>query len=69
MQVDTLQVTQELLVLKKTFEEGCGYTKEDLEAVHSLPLTNEELARLKSAKDILLPSFFKYVTEERHKRG
>ncbi|USP02118.1 hypothetical protein LBE40_04910 [Bartonella taylorii] len=32
-------------------------------------LTDEELARLKPAKDVLPPSFFKYVTKERRKRG
>ncbi|ATO57151.1 hypothetical protein [Bartonella sp. 1-1C] len=69
MQTDTLQITQELLALKKNFEIECGYTKEDLEAVNSPPLTDEELARLKPAKDVLPPSFFKDVTKERRKRG
>ncbi|WP_330167798.1 BrnA antitoxin family protein [Bartonella grahamii] len=57
------------MTIKKTFETGCGYTKEDWDAVDSPPLTDEELARLKPAKDVLPPSFFKYVTEERRKRG
>ncbi|CAF27150.1 hypothetical protein BHOIPH791_13530 [Bartonella henselae] len=57
------------MVFKKNFETRCGYTKEDLEAVDSLPLTDEELARLKPAKEVLPPSFFKYVIEERCKRG
>ncbi len=69
MQTDTLQITQKLLALKKSSEIRYGYTKEDLEAVDSPPLTDEELARLKPAKDVLPPSFFKYVAEERRKRG
>ncbi|MBB4077186.1 hypothetical protein GGR08_001505 [Bartonella fuyuanensis] len=32
-------------------------------------MTDEELARLKPAKDVLPAFFFKYVTEERRKRG
>ncbi len=58
-----------LMTIKKTFETGCGYTKEDWDAVDSSPLTDEELIRLKPAKDVLSSSFFKYVTEERRKRG
>ncbi|WP_375681315.1 MULTISPECIES: hypothetical protein [unclassified Bartonella] len=69
MQTETLQVTRELLVFKKNFKIRCGYTKEDLEAVDSPSLTDEERARLKPAKDVLPPSFFKYVTKERRKRG
>nr|WP_254493245.1 hypothetical protein [Bartonella sp. B1099] len=69
MKTDTLQITQELLALNKNFEIRCGYTKEDLEAMDFPPLTDEELARLKPAKDVLPPSFFKYVAEERRKRG
>ncbi|GAA5102111.1 hypothetical protein GCM10023260_13770 [Bartonella acomydis] len=69
MQTDTLKITQELLALNKNFEIRCGYTKEDLEAVDSPPLTDEELARLKPAKGVLPPSFFKYITQERRKRG
>ncbi|WP_330168880.1 BrnA antitoxin family protein [Bartonella grahamii] len=57
------------MTIKKTFETGCGYTKEDWDAVDSSPLTDEELIRLKPAKDVLSSSFFKYVTEERRKRG
>ncbi|WP_375703715.1 hypothetical protein [Bartonella sp. AD13SXNS] len=69
MRTDTLQVTQELLAFKKNFAIRCGYTKEDLEAVDSPPLTDEELARLKPAKGVLPASFLKSVTEERRKRG
>ncbi|WP_375672792.1 BrnA antitoxin family protein [Bartonella sp. CL45QHWL] len=57
------------MTIKKNFAAGCDYTKEDWDAVDSLPLTDEELARLKPVKDVLPPSFFKYVTEERRKRG
>ncbi|PIT67854.1 hypothetical protein CEV08_09115 [Bartonella tribocorum] len=69
MRTDTLQVTQELLAFTKNFDISCSYTKEDLEAVDSPPLTDEELAHLKPAKGVLPPSFFKYVTGERRKRG
>ncbi len=43
---------------KKTFETGCGYTKEDWDAVDSPPLTDEELVGLKPAKEVLPASFF-----------
>ncbi|WP_375639269.1 hypothetical protein [Bartonella sp. MF74HXZ] len=45
------------MTIKKTFETGCGYTKEDWDAVDSPPLTDEELARLKPAKEVLSASF------------
>ncbi len=57
------------MTIKKTFEIGCVYTKEDSSTVDSPPLTDEELASLKPAKGVLSTSLFKYVTEERRKRG
>ncbi|WP_354187014.1 BrnA antitoxin family protein [Bartonella japonica] len=57
------------MTIKKTFKEKCYYTKEDWEAVNSPSLTDEELARLKPAKEVLPPSFFKYVDNKRRKRG
>ncbi|WP_375622767.1 MULTISPECIES: BrnA antitoxin family protein [unclassified Bartonella] len=57
------------MTIKKTFETGCGYTKEDWNSVDSSPLTDEELAHLKPAKEVLPASFFKYVAQERRKRG
>ncbi len=46
------------MTIKKNFETGCGYTKEDWSAVDSSPLTDEELAHLKPAKEVLSASFF-----------
>ncbi|VEJ45250.1 BrnA antitoxin family protein [Bartonella vinsonii] len=57
------------MTIKKTFKEKRYYTKEDWEAVDSPPLTDEELARLKPATEVLPASFFKYVDNERRKRG
>ncbi len=57
------------MTIKKTFKDAHDYTKEDWEAVNSPPLTDEELARLKPAKEVLPASFFKYIAEERRKRG
>ncbi|WP_412058340.1 BrnA antitoxin family protein [Bartonella sp. DGB2] len=53
----------------KSFKEGRGYTKEDWEDVTSPPLTDEELAHLKPAQEVLPASFFQRVEEERRKRG
>ncbi|WP_413154837.1 hypothetical protein [Bartonella sp. cb54] len=55
------------MTVKKTFKDVHSYTKEDSEAVNSPPLTDEELARLKPAKEVLPASFFKYIEEKRHK--
>lgn len=54
---------------QKKFTEGRGYTREDWEAVDSPELTEDELARMKPARDVLPPDFFKAVEESRRARG
>jgi uncharacterized protein (DUF4415 family) len=54
---------------KKEFEPGNGYTKQDWDAVDSPELTDDELARMKPAKDVLRSSFFEGVAEARRRRG
>jgi uncharacterized protein (DUF4415 family) len=54
---------------KKEFEPGNGYSKEDWDAVDSPELTDEEMANMRPAKDILPASFFKGLTEARKSRG
>lgn len=46
---------------KKEFQPGHGYSKEDWDAVDSPELTDEEIASLRPAKDVLSPEFFKAV--------
>jgi uncharacterized protein (DUF4415 family) len=54
---------------KKEFEPGNGYTKQDWDAVDSPELTDDELARMKPAKEILPSSFFEGVCESRRRPG
>lgn len=54
---------------KKKFEPGNSYTKEDWDAVDSPELTDDEIARMKPAKDILPLSFFESIAEARRGRG
>ena len=54
---------------KKEFEPGNGYTKEDWDIVDSPGLTDDELARMKPAKDVLPSSFFQGLAEARRGRG
>lgn len=55
--------------LKKAFEPGHGYTKEDCDAVDSPELTAEELAQFRPAREVLPPEFFKGIEEARRARG
>lgn len=50
---------------KKEFKEGRGYTKEDWDAVDSPELTDEELARMRPAREVLPESFFEAIDEMR----
>ena len=54
---------------EKEFSEGPGYSKEDWDAVDFPELTDEELARMKPAKEVLPPEFFKGLAEARRVRG
>ncbi|MDX3978019.1 BrnA antitoxin family protein [Shinella sp.] len=53
----------------KTFEPGHGYTKEDWDAVDFPELTDEELANMRPAKEVLPPEFFRTIEEHRRSRG
>jgi uncharacterized protein (DUF4415 family) len=51
------------------FAEGRGYSKADWDAVDSPELTDDEMASLKPAKDILPPAFFEGLAAARRGRG
>lgn len=53
----------------KTFQPGRGYSKDDWDAVDSPPLTDEELAALRPAKELLPRAFFDAMDEQRRSRG
>jgi uncharacterized protein (DUF4415 family) len=54
---------------KKEFEPGNGYTKKDWDTVDSPEITDDELARMKPAKDVLPSSFFKGLAAARRGPG
>jgi uncharacterized protein (DUF4415 family) len=54
---------------QKVFKPGRGYTQADWEAVDSPPLTKEEIASLRPAKEVLPVEFFEAVKEARKKLG
>ncbi|MQY47590.1 hypothetical protein GAO09_16265 [Rhizobiales bacterium RZME27] len=43
----------------KEFQPGRGYKKADWDAVDSPELTDEELARMRPAREVLPPEFFR----------
>jgi len=49
----------------KEFQPSRGYTKEDWDAVDSPELTDEELASLRPAREVLPPEFFRSLDEMR----
>src|ERR1700753_2334107 len=51
--------------LMKTFEPGHGFSKADFDAVASPELTDEELAAMRPAKDVLPPALFAALTKKR----
>lgn len=53
----------------KEFVPGRGYTQEDWDAVDSPPLTDEELARMRPAREVMPPEFFEAIEEMRKARG
>ncbi len=54
---------------QKGFVEGRGYAKGDWNAVDSPELTDEELANMKPATEVLPAEFFKAVEDTRRSRG
>jgi uncharacterized protein (DUF4415 family) len=55
--------------LQKSFQQGRGYSREDWDAVDSPELTDDELATLRPAREVLPPAFFEAVEREAAKRG
>jgi uncharacterized protein (DUF4415 family) len=53
----------------KVFTPGQGYTQEDRDAIDSPELTDDEMARMVPARDILSPAFFERLDEVRRSRG
>lgn len=53
----------------KSFKSGRGYSKEDWDFVDSPELSDEELAGMRPAKDVLPPEFFKAMEVQRKSRG
>jgi uncharacterized protein (DUF4415 family) len=53
----------------KEFQPGRGYTKEDWDAVESPPMTDEELANMRPASEVMPEEFFKAMEELRRSRG
>jgi len=53
----------------KDFEPGRGYDREDWDAVDSPELSDDELARMRPAGEVLPPAFFKAMEEHRRSRG
>lgn len=51
------------------FTPGQGYSKEDWEAVDFPEMTDEELANMRPAKEVLPSAFFKAMEEHRKSRG
>lgn len=55
--------------LRTKFTEGRGYTKEDWDAVDFPEMTDEELAQMRPAREVLPPEFFAGLEELRRSRG
>ena len=55
--------------LQTEFQEGRGYSKEDWDSVDSPPLTDEELARMRPAREVLPPEFIEAMDAARRARG
>ncbi|MBO3761083.1 BrnA antitoxin family protein [Ciceribacter sp. L1K22] len=53
----------------KTFEDGRGYDRADWDAVDAPELSDEELARMRPAKEVLPPAFFEAMDDHRRARG
>jgi len=55
--------------LLKEFVPGRGYSREDWDAVDSPEMTDEELARIQPARNVLPRAFFDRLEEARRARG
>jgi uncharacterized protein (DUF4415 family) len=54
-----------LIGRSKVFVPGQGYTREDWDAVDSPELTDEEIASLRPAREVLPPELFAALTERK----
>lgn len=52
-----------------TFQPDQGFTREDWDAVDFPELTDEELAGMRPAREVLPPAFFEAMDELRQSRG
>jgi uncharacterized protein (DUF4415 family) len=55
--------------IEKEFREGLGFTREDWDAVDSPEMTDEELANLRPAREVLPKEFFEAIDAMRRQRG
>ena len=55
--------------MQEGFAPGRGYSEEDWNEVDSPELTEEELARMRPAREVLPPEFFAGIEEARRQRG
>lgn len=53
----------------KSLVPGKGYEREDWDAVDLPELSDEELARMRPAQEVLPPAFFKAMEDHRRSRG
>jgi uncharacterized protein (DUF4415 family) len=56
-------------LMRKEFQPGHGRTREDWDAVDSPELTDEELAQLRPAKEVLPKEFFEAMDKAAARRG
>jgi uncharacterized protein (DUF4415 family) len=56
-------------LMHKEFQPGHGHTQEDWDAVDSPDMTEEELAQLRPAKDVLPAEFFEAMDKAAARRG
>ena len=52
-----------------TLQPDQGFTQEDWDAVDFPELTEEELAKMRPAKEVLSPAFFEAMEDQRKSRG
>jgi uncharacterized protein (DUF4415 family) len=55
--------------IKTNFAPGHGYSKDDWDGVDSPELTDEEIANMRPAKEVLPASFFEGLADARKTRG
>jgi len=55
--------------IMKEFQEGRGYSREDWDAVDFPPMSEEELANMRPAKEVMPEAFFEAMRELKRTRG